>query len=166
MDQLKKLCDELGLKGKDAMEFIKQGRAKERQREKEEREAQLERERLEREAQTQRERGQREREEREAQAQREFELRKLELKLQIRSKDETSVSESTTSKIRTPILPAFVDEEDNMDDYLDRFEKFATTNRWIEGEWATHLLTGRALETYFRLSVDETVDYLKLKKRF
>ena len=44
MDQLKKFCDELGLKVKEAMEFIRQERAEERQPEKEEREAQLERE--------------------------------------------------------------------------------------------------------------------------
>ena len=180
MDQLKKLCDELGLKGKEAMEFIREERAAERQAQREEREAQAQREREEREAQAQKERereereaqAQREREEREAQAQREekqreFEIRKLELEIQLRDGERSANTETTSVKARTPKLPAFMEEKDDMDSYLDRFERFAATNGWNEAEWSTYLsalLTGRALETYSRMLIEDACDYTKLKK--
>ena len=46
------------------------------------------------------------------------------MELQLRNRDEASVSESNASKVRTPKLLAFIDDKDNMDSYLDHFERF------------------------------------------
>ena len=68
---------------------------------------------------------------------------------------------------KVPKLPLFVDEKDDLDAYLERFERFARTHKWVEGDWASNLsvlLTGRALEVYARLPSEEAGEYGKLKK--
>ena len=67
---------------------------------------------------------------------------------------------------RSPELPAFVDGRDDLDNYLLRFERYATVAGWEKEAWATQLspmLLGRALEVYPRLSRDEAMDYERLK---
>ena len=67
---------------------------------------------------------------------------------------------------RAPKLPAFNENTDKMDAYLERFERFAKNNKWQEDVWATRLsalLTGKSLEFYSRLSREEADDYRKLK---
>ena len=52
------------------------------------------------------------------------------------------------------------------DNYLLRFERFATVAGWEKEAWATQLsplLSGRALEVNSSLSQDETMDYERLK---
>ena len=67
--------------------------------------------------------------------------------------------------VRTPPPPSFVDEKDNLDEYLLRFERYvrvATRNR---SAWATQLspmLTGKAVEVYDRLSPEEAIDCERL----
>ena len=59
---------------------------------------------------------------------------------------------------RAPKLPAFNENTDKMDAYLERFERFAKNNKWQEDVWATclsALLTGKSLEFYSRLSREE-----------
>ncbi|XP_069108215.1 uncharacterized protein, partial [Argopecten irradians] len=78
------------------------------------------------------------------------------------------------SDLRGPKLPAFEEGKDNIDSYLQRFERFATTQGWDrEGQWASNLsvlLKGRALDVFSRLPVDQSLDYSVLKdallKRF
>ena len=68
---------------------------------------------------------------------------------------------------KPPKLPTFVDGTDELDNYLMRFERFATANKWEKSDWAvclSALLTGRALEVYTRLSEAHAVDYERLKK--
>ena len=50
---------------------------------------------------------------------------------------------------RSPELPALVDGRDDLDNYLLRFERYATVARWEKDSWATQLsplLSCRALE--------------------
>ena len=54
---------------------------------------------------------------------------------------------------KTPKLPSFVDGRDDLDAYLQRFERFATNAKWEKTGWATKLsvlLSGRALDVYSR----------------
>ena len=51
--------------------------------------------------------------------------------------------------------------------YLQRFERFAKSNKWNESIWATSLsalLTGKALDVYSRMSETAAVDYKELKE--
>ena len=68
---------------------------------------------------------------------------------------------------RYPDLPAFVESTDKVDSYLNRFERYATNAQWPRKGWATQLsalLTGEALEVYFRLSDADANNYDKLKE--
>ena len=59
-----------------------------------------------------------------------------------------------------------MDGKDDLDSYLLRFERFATTNKWNKDGWASSLsalLTGRALDVYSRLSDTAAVEYDQLK---
>lgn len=97
----------------------------------------------------------------------EQELVKLQVELE-RSRGERSeetVSENR-SHVRMPKLPTFSDDRDNLDTYLSRFERYATAQCWPRASWATNLsalLTGKALDTYSRLSDTEALDYDTLK---
>jgi transposase InsO family protein len=65
-----------------------------------------------------------------------------------------------------PKLPAFDVRRDNIDAYLARFERFAESQKWPEREWSVNLsalLTGRALDTYCRLSPKDANCYKTLK---
>ena len=69
-------------------------------------------------------------------------------------------------RAKTPKLPSFVDGKDDLDAYLERFERFATNAKWDKTGWATELtvlLSGRALDVYSRLSEEDAVNYDKMK---
>ena len=69
-------------------------------------------------------------------------------------------------RAKTPKLPSFVDGRDDLDAYLQRFERFATNAKWEKTGWATKLsalLSGRALDVYSRLSEEAAVDYDQVK---
>ena len=69
-------------------------------------------------------------------------------------------------RAKTPKLPSFVDGRDDLDAYLQRFERFATNANWEKTCWATKLsalLSGRALDVYSRLSEEAAVDYDQVK---
>ena len=60
----------------------------------------------------------------------------------------------------------FLDGKDDLDAYLQRFERFAETAKWKSTGWASKLsalLCGRALEVYSRLSEEAGKDYDKVK---
>ena len=38
---------------------------------------------------------------------------------------------------RAPKLPNFVDGKDELDSYLQHFERFATNVGWVQGGWAS-----------------------------
>ena len=70
-------------------------------------------------------------------------------------------------RAKGPKLPVFADGKDDLDSYLKRFERFAISNDWKRGEWATALsalLTRKALDVYSRLQDDTALDYEKVKE--
>ena len=101
-------------------------------------------------------------------AEKELTLREMELKAQ----DQASGSSATTPPPRnkdakSPKLPSFVDEKDELDSYLLRFERYAENASWEKDTWAiklSALLTGRAMDVYTRMSDADASDYDKLKK--
>ena len=69
--------------------------------------------------------------------------------------------------VKTPELLGFVDEKDNLDNYLLRFEKNATIADWQRDTWAVWLNplpTGKALDVYSGLSSEDARNYDKLRK--
>ena len=73
---------------------------------------------------------------------------------------------SVENVVRTPPLPSFVDRKDNLDEYLLRFERYASVAKWNRSTWATQLsplLTGKAVEVYNRLSPEEAMNFERLK---
>ena len=59
-----------------------------------------------------------------------------------------------------------MDGKDDLDAYLQRFERFADTAKWHRTGWASKLsalLSGQALEVYSRLSEEAARDYDKVK---
>ena len=65
-------------------------------------------------------------------------------------------------RAKAPKLPSFVDGKDDLDAYLQRFERFAATDKWEKTGWTSKLsalLSGRALEAYSRLSEEAAQDY-------
>ena len=68
---------------------------------------------------------------------------------------------------KSPKLPNFIDEKDELDSYLLRYERYAENASWEKDTWAiklSALLTGRAMEVYTRMSDADASDYDKLKK--
>ena len=69
--------------------------------------------------------------------------------------------------MKLPKLPAFIDKKDDVDSWLLRFERLASTSGWSKESWCTSLsalLTGRALEAFCRLLESEATDYDKVKE--
>ena len=92
----------------------------------------------------------------------ELEMKRLELSVATPGTPQEPRSDQSA---RAPKLPAFNENTNKMDAYLERFERFAK-NKWQEDVWATRLsalLTGKSLEFYSRLSREEVDDYRMLK---
>ena len=152
--ELVSIGKDMGLQGKDLLEFITAEREKEEK---------------------QRERDERAKEREEKQKQRDHELKLKELEAQ-QLADRKKIAESSSSDLdrgglysgnNIPKLPYFKDGKDEIDAYLKRFERYATVRGWPESDWATSLcasLTGKALEVYTRLPDDHALDYKKLKE--
>ena len=75
--------------------------------------------------------------------------------------------------MKGPKLPFFDEARDDMDSYLQRFERVANAQRWKKEMWAPNLsalLRGRSLDVYSRLNPEEAQNYdvlkLALLKRF
>ena len=145
------LGKELGLAGEDLLAFIK------------------EREQIARE------------ERREAREDKQKELELIEKQIALEEAKKANVGRNVSDSdnvirhnlIKTPKLPHFNESKDNMDAYLERFERYAKSQGWNSKNWAISLgalLQGKALEVYSRLSAEDAADYSKLKdsllKRF
>ena len=107
-----KLCKELGLKGKELNEFIKEARAE------------AERVRI----------AQKESEERaaaEAEKVREFELKKIELQLRSGIPNHTTtLNNQNNRRVENFELAPFIDGEDDIFRYIEDFEYYAQINKW------------------------------------
>lgn len=103
------------------------------------------------------------------------------MKLNLESIKQENLNTSTTNgetpghhhKARAPKLPFFDEEKDNVDAYLQRFERYAKSQSWDESEWAVNLsalLKGKALDVYSRLALGDATKYPALRvallKRF
>ena len=117
--------------------------------------------------------------EREARLHMEERLKIEELKAQIEMekihsragiKSEGGATEETVDiyvRPKLPKLPAFVDRKDNLESWLHRFERLASTSGWCKESWSmslSALLTGKALGGFCRLSESEATDYDKVKE--
>ena len=70
------------------------------------------------------------------------------------------------NNFKTPKLPSFVEGKDEIDNFIQRFERYVLANGWAEENWAISfgaLLTGKALETYTILSEEDASNYVELK---
>ena len=104
-------------------------------------------------------------------AEKELKMKEMELQAQ-QAQVTTSASLAATPPPRnkdakSPKLPSFIDEKDELDSYLLRFERYAENVSWEKDTWAiklSALLTGRAMDVYTRMSDADASDYDKLKK--
>ena len=173
-DQWIAVGQKLGYEGPELREFVSAQQTKDREDRAAEREMAKEMAELERERQREKlemERESQEREDRERQAQREFELKKLELtntQNSDRSTGDRGQNNGNSNVYgKSPKLHEFKESTDSMDAFIQRFERFAIVQKWPRDSWAVNLsvlLTGKALEVYSRLSVDEALDYNCLKE--
>ena len=166
---------EFGLESKELLAFVKEQQDVEKQRfdeEREERQRERESKKLEAqerdrirvlELEAKEKELQMHEKEKEAQRRHEFAMKELE----IQGANTEAGSPGNKSAAKLPKLPVFVDGKDDLDSYLQRFERFARSNNWDESTWSTSLsalLTGKALDVYSRLSETAAVDYKQLKE--
>ena len=104
-------------------------------------------------------------------ADKELALKEMELQAQQAQVQATTSSATTppprNKDAKSPKLPSFIDEKDELDSYLLHFERYAENASWEKDTWAiklSALLTGRAMEVYTRMSDADASDYDKLKK--
>ena len=166
MEKYLELASRYGLQGEDALKFASERMDKDIEREERRLDRDKEREKEREEREKEREEREKEREEREKEREEREKERKHELqKLQYQSEIE-STSRQATNLVQTPKLPPFVEDRDEMDSYLLRFERFARAAGWEEEQWAVSLsalLTGKALDIYYRMNTEDSSDYQTLK---
>ena len=195
MDKFIQIGEKFGLEREKLLEFVreqlkleeeKEEKRRQLEEEKEERRRLLEEDRRKEEEEKE-ERRRREDEERETRWQ-ERDLRKLELEAELLKQREaieaaerenelelarlgqglndTESAEVREDRAKAPKLPSFGDGKDDLDAYLQRFERFVTTTKWEKTGWASKLgalLSGRAQEVYSRLSEEVAQDYDRVK---
>ncbi|XP_050046366.1 uncharacterized protein [Dermacentor andersoni] len=109
----------------------------------------------------------------------EAEERVLKLKIELQEKTagvQSAQSDSTTEQSVTraapelfsphKLIPPFNEARDDLDAYLQRFERVATSQEWPRAKWALSLslcLTGEALTVIGRLDSNAALDYDQLK---
>ena len=149
----------MGLEGKESQSFVSEQlfiERDERQRKREFKRAKMEAEEALREHEYERKRDEKLRKH-------EYELKKLELEA---CGVAARVTGAYDARSKTSKLPSFSDGHDKLDSYLQRFERFAKSCECKEDEWATYLsasLTGKALNTYSRLSDADAGSNARLK---
>ena len=163
---LKQEAEDLGYEGKEIMEYVKEQQKFDR----EERAAwrNIRMTELQTEAEEKRRADEIKVQMAKIEAEKELTLREMELK----AKDQASGSLADTPPPRnkdakSPKLPSFIDEKDELDSYLLCFERYAENASWEKDTWAiklSALLTGRAMDVYTRMSDADASDYDKLKK--
>ncbi|KAJ8032032.1 Protein split ends [Holothuria leucospilota] len=140
----------------------------ERERERKEREMQMQKEKEEREMQMQKEK-----EEREMQMQREekareheFRLKQLELGVIKGSDPKTGLDTGVFDVSKhVKFVPKF--QEDNVEKFFNHFEKLGEQLKWPRDKWSILIqsnFTGKAQEVYSALSIEDSMDYDKVKR--
>ena len=95
----------------------------------------------------------------------ENELEMMKLKLASGVPVDIKPEKSSSLGLR-PKIPKFEEEKDDMDAYIERFERFAKSQKWQEETWAislSSLLTGKGLVVYTSMPMDQALDYKALK---
>ena len=170
---LKQEAEDIGFEGKDILEYVKEQQKLDREeraawRETQKMQAQADVElakiRAEAEAEEKKRADELQAEEKKradeirfAQIKTEKELKIKEMELQDQqAQAQVTASSATTPPPRnkdakSPKLPSFIDEKDELDSYLLRFERYAENASWEKDTWAIKLsvlLTGRAMDVY------------------
>lgn len=148
VERLAKVGAELGLEGVDLQKFIQDERTRERDLRAQKRDELKEHEHHEKEILTM-----------------QIDLEKIKLET---AKGNPGLAETLKSRAPAPRLPEFREGKDDMDAYLQRFERYAAAQGWQKPDWAINLsalLQGKGVSTYNRLaSVDaNNFDVLKLE---
>ena len=101
----------------------------------------------------------------------ELKIKEMELQAQQAQAQATTSSATTlpphNKDAKSPKLPSFINEKNELDSYLLRFERYVENASWEKDTWAiklSALLTGRAMDVYTRMSDTDASDYDKLKK--
>lgn len=152
----------------DKRRFEAERKAKEAEREVERLEKEAEREEERRRFEAERIEKEAEREEKKRLFQAEVEMKMKEqeielMKLKIEAGDRLDTPPSTDLR---PRLPKFEESKDDIDAYIERFERFSISQGWKEDTWAislSSLLTGKGLEVYTSMPPEQASDYQELK---
>lgn len=178
--KLKAEAEELGLSGKDIVEYIREERkraeeAKETEQNRLEREAEhkrraeLEAKQLELEQETELKRLELEANERAAIRAHELDMTRVQLNTNTNHNNhgegdtQGDRSRSDKYKIRLP----YFDDKDDLESYMVTFERTARLQEWPEEEWAPRLgtlLKGRARDIYCKMNEEDANNYTTLKQ--
>ncbi|KAJ8038116.1 hypothetical protein HOLleu_19101 [Holothuria leucospilota] len=106
----------------------------------------------------------REKEEREMQMQKEKEEREMQMQMQREEKIGLDTGGFDVSK-HVKFVPKF--QEDNVEKFFNHFEKLGEQLKWPRDKWSILIqsnFTGKAQEVYSALSIEDSMDYDKVKK--
>ena len=160
---LKQEAEDIGFEGKDILEYVKEQQKLDR----EERAAWREDRKRADESEEKKRADEIKIQLAKIQADKELALKEMELHEQARQAQVTASSATTppprNKDAKSPKLPSFIDEKDELGSYLLRFERYAENASWEKDTWAIKL-TGRAMDVYTRMSDADASDYDKLKK--
>ena len=148
LEKITEVGKQLGLDGADLHKFIQEERARERDLRAMQRDFQKEHEHHEKEVLNM-----------------QIELEKLK-KGTAEQAPSPSLLDILRPKAHAPKLPPFREDKDDMDAYLQRFERYADARHWKKEEWAVNLsalLQGKGVSTYNRLAPTEANNYDVLK---
>ena len=153
---LKQEAEEIGFEGKDVLEYVKEQQKLDREERaawREDRKRADEAEEKKRADEIRFAQIEAAKEQAKIEAEKELALKELELKAQ-QSQAGASLAATPPPRnkdAKSPKLPSFVDEKDELDSYLLRFERYAENASWEKDTWAiklSALLTGRAMDVY------------------
>ena len=169
MDDLREIAalgKELGYTGANLQQYVDKevARLDKKRQQEAEREERLDK-RRQQEAELDRNR-EKEREQFEREKQ-EKELEMLKIKASMAEKEAAKAPSTPVSPPPSSFkMPAFEEGRDKMDAYLERFERYATGEKWDRSMWAIRLsalLKARSLDIFSRLPEEQALDYDKLK---
>ncbi|KAJ8047599.1 hypothetical protein HOLleu_06640 [Holothuria leucospilota] len=150
------------------IEMNKEIRLKEMEREREREEREMQKEKEEREMQREKEKEEREERERREEKAREHEFRLKQLELGVIKGSDPKIGLDTggfdVSK-HVKFVPKF--QEDNVEKFFNHFEKLGEQLKWPRDKWSILIqsnFTGKAQEVYSALSIEDSMDYDKVKK--
>ena len=183
MEKFVALGKETGLEGDELRSFVKEQQdlvreerfrarkaereAREAEKEQQECQAQLQKEAEECQAQLQERQAQLQKEAREAEREHELQLARIKADQGSANHSGQGDSSQTSTGTAKPKLPRFDEKHNDMDTFIERFERFAESQGWQRDEWAvclSPLLTGKGLQVFSSMPSDEALQYDVLKK--